>query len=321
MQPSAESPLVETGDNLGDMTTCFWYPDDGDMLPYDPMADDPLNKGFVTRWNKIKRSKEVQLYGRLHSDICNVPRFLPPGVQIQVRLSKAKPTFYLMNKDADSKPVVFKFHDAQLVVNRVRPSPSILSAHEEALSSVNAIYNMTRIELMSFTFSGGSQSLSMDNAVLGHLPKRLLFTMVKNTNYLGSVSTNPYNFSHYDISYFVLHVNGRQEPAQGLSLGMDHEKASVMGYRTLFEASGIHHSNAGLQITHDMYINGYFMLLFDLTPDRAASEGHSSHPDNGNIRVELRFSKPLPDPVTCIFYLEYDNAIHISKVRKVKTDY
>jgi hypothetical protein len=53
-------------------------------------------------------------------------------------------------------------------------------------------------------------------------------------------------------------------PSEGLSLDMDHERTSVMGYRTLFEGSGIYHSNTGLQITHDMYINGYFMLLFDL---------------------------------------------------------
>ena len=59
---------------------------------------------------------------------------------------------------------------------------------------------------------------------------------------------------------------------------MDHEKTSFMGYRTLFEASGIHQSNWGLQITHDMYIKGYFILLFDLTPDRDASERQTSHP-------------------------------------------
>ena len=120
--------------------------------------------------------------------------------------------------------------------------------------------------------------MSIDNAVLGPMPKRLLFAMVKNTDFLGSVNTNPHFFHHYDISYFALHVNGKQIPAEGLSLGKDHDRKSVMGYRTLFEASGIHYSNSGLQITHDMYVNGYFVLLFDLTPDRAASEGHTSHP-------------------------------------------
>ena len=108
----------------------------------------------------------------------------------------------------------------------------------------------------------------------------------------------PYKFKRYDISQFSLYVNGRRVPSEGLSVDMDHERTSVMGYRTLFEGSGIHHSNTGLQITHDMHINGFFMLLFDLTPDYGASEAHSSLPQNGNIRIELHFSRPLPEAIT-----------------------
>ena len=40
------------------------------------------------------------------------------------------------------------------------------------------------------------------------------------------------------------------------------------------------------------------MLLFNITPDREASEGHISHPDNGNDRIELKFAKALPDTIT-----------------------
>ena len=47
------------------------------------------NLGFVTLFNRLKQRKEVQLYGRFHSDIHNVPRFLPPGVRILIRLTKA----------------------------------------------------------------------------------------------------------------------------------------------------------------------------------------------------------------------------------------
>jgi hypothetical protein len=102
---------------------------------------------------------------------------------------------------------------------------------------------------------------------------------------------------------------------------LGHQKTSVKGYRTLFEASGIHHLNAGLQITHDMYIVSYFTLLFDLTPDRSASEGHASQPDSGNIRIELKFAKPLPDAVTCLLYLEYDNCGRFDSSRTVITGY
>ena len=125
--------------------------------------------------------------------------------------------------------------------------------------------------------------------------------MVKDTDFLGSMNTNPFYFRHYNLSYFALKVNGKQIPTEGLALNMGHEKTSVMGYRILVEASGIYHSNSGLQIIHDMYISGYLMLLFDLTPDRSASEGHTSHPVSGNIRIELKFSKPLPEPITCDF--------------------
>ena len=154
---------------------------------------------------------------------------------------------------------------------------------------------------------------------MGLVPKRL-FTMVKNANFVATIDTNPYNFHHY-ISDFSLFVNGKQYPNEGRSLGMDHEKTSVMGYRTLFEGSGIHHSNAGHQITHDMFINGYFMLLFDLTPDQGASEAHTSHPEQGNIRVELKFAKPIPEAITCLLYLEYHSNVLFNLARNVTTDY
>jgi len=73
------------------LTNSFWYLDNGDMLPCDPTAAQAstTNSGFITRWNRIKQSKEVQLYGRLHSDICNVPLYLLPGFRLQINPQKA----------------------------------------------------------------------------------------------------------------------------------------------------------------------------------------------------------------------------------------
>jgi len=135
------------------------------------------------------------------------------------------------------------------------------------------------------------------------------------------MDTNPYKFQNYDISDFSLFVNGKQYPNEGIFLDMNHEKTSVMGYRTLFKGSGIHLSNAGHQITHDMFVNVYFMLLFDLTPDEGASEAHTSHPKQGNIRVEMKFAKPLPEAITCLLYLEFDNSLPINSAQNVTTDY
>ena len=114
------------------------------------------------------------MYGNLHSDICNVPLFLINGVKIQIKLTKAKKAFYLLSDRVDTK-ATFKFQEVLLYVKRIRPAPSILASHNEALlEGYPARYNFTRVELKTFTFSGGSQSLTINNAVLGVLPKRLL---------------------------------------------------------------------------------------------------------------------------------------------------
>ena len=46
-------------------TKSIWYLDQGDILPCDPSTADKTtpatNLGFITRWDKIKQSKDVQL--------------------------------------------------------------------------------------------------------------------------------------------------------------------------------------------------------------------------------------------------------------------
>jgi hypothetical protein len=188
------------------LTNAFWYLDSGDLLSCDPTAayDANTNKGFIARLNKIKQSKEIQLYGRLHSDICNVSQYLIPGVRLQIKFTKAKQFFFLMNTKTDAK-AIFKFLDAQLLVNSVRPNPAILLAHYSVLNKFgNVRYNLTRVELKTFTFAKESKSLSIDNAVLGPIPKSLLFTMIKNTDFLGSIDTNSYLFRHYDLTNFTM---------------------------------------------------------------------------------------------------------------------
>jgi hypothetical protein len=162
------------------LTSAYWYVDDSDLMPCDETT--VTNKGFITRWNRQKQSKEIQMIGRIHSDICNVPIYLTPGDRLLIKFTKANPSFFLMNKDAKST-TTFKFLDAKLLVRRAKAYPAILSAHNTILSQgVLARYNITRVELKTFTFSSGSQSLSIDNAVIGTLPKHL-FSMVKNSEF------------------------------------------------------------------------------------------------------------------------------------------
>jgi len=136
------------------------------------------------------------MYGRTHSDHFNVPQLLLPGAQLQIKFTKSKKGFYLLVPKNDTKQSS-KFVDATYV-QRVMPSPAVLLSHMKCLSKVPAQYDLTRLVLKTFTFSSGSQFLSIDNAVLE--PAQWSRTR----NFLGLASTNPYNFGHFSLTHFVI---------------------------------------------------------------------------------------------------------------------
>ena len=87
------------------LSNAYCYHDIGDMRPVDLSAQNVTamtNRGFILCWKRISAIREIQLFGRLHTDICNVPLYLPPGVMLHIRLTKAQPNFYLMKKNVDS---------------------------------------------------------------------------------------------------------------------------------------------------------------------------------------------------------------------------
>jgi hypothetical protein len=128
---------------------------------------------------------------------------------------------------------------------------------------------MTRVAIKTFTFEGGSKSMSIDNAVLGTLDKFVLFTMLQKTDFTGSPDSNPYYFRHLAINHFVMYVNARQVPSEGLTLNTACVKTWTMAYQKLFSGLGIR-GNAGIQITSGLFVKGCFMFIFVRTPDGCA---------------------------------------------------
>jgi len=62
------------------------------------------------------------------------------------------------------------------------------------------------------------------------------------------------------------------------------------------------------------------VLGFYLTPDREADEEHISLPRQGNVRIEERFRKPLPEPVTCILFAEFPGHVEIDNLKNVTVE-
>jgi hypothetical protein len=75
---------------------------------------------------------------------------------------------------------------------------------------------------------------------------------------------------------------------------------ATRAYESLFSSTGIHQDVRAHMITLEMFTKGFYILGFDLTPDREADE-HISLLRQGNVRIEALFKKPISEPVTCNF--------------------
>jgi len=141
--------------------------------------------------------------------------------------------------------------------------------------------------------------------------------MVKNNAFVGSASTNPFHFHHYGMTSLVLYVNGVQYPPEPLTMYCSSPFGTTRAYETLFSSTCIHHDDCAHMITLEVFTKGYYILGFDLTPDRDADEEHISFPRQGNVRIEARFKKPIPESFTCILYAEFPGHIEIDNPRNV----
>lgn len=297
------------------LVSSFWFLDsataDGSL------AADKENIGYSTRLSYLKDSQTIELYGRLHADLFNSDRMLINGVDMNIKLTRATEAFYLLSPSDDVK-LRIKILDATLFLTQAELKPPLLLAHANVLGmKKKAHYPITHTQIKTFTSGAGTQQVSIDNAFLGPVPERLLIAFVKNTAFVGSASTNPFQFHHYDMAYLVLYVNGVQYPAEALTMDCSSPFGATRAYETLFSSTGIHHDDRGHMITMDMFTKGFFILGFDLTPDREADEGHISLPRQGNVRLEARFKKALPEPVTCILYAEFPGHVEIDNSRNV----
>ena len=163
------------------LTKAFSCRDTGDLGDPTAAVTPSTSTAYIARCDILRQSKEIGMVRRLQTDICNVPTHLLPGVRMQIKLTKEKRDIYVRSIE-DTSTAVFKILDAQLLVKRVRPNPAYLISHNTALQAgAIARKNMTCVELKYFTHAKGSQSLSKDNAILRHIPKRLLFVMLDNT--------------------------------------------------------------------------------------------------------------------------------------------
>lgn len=299
------------------LKTSGWLIDNNN---FDSLTENTGLKSRITWFQKdagATESNQIELYGKIHTDVFNISRLLLNNVDLKVLLNMEKQSFFMMNGANAGEPQI-KICEATMYMRHVTINPSVLLAHNNLLAVKPASYPFKRTEMKSFTLFPGIHSLNLDNVITGQLPNILIFTMVKSKGFNGSRDVNPLNFQHFNLQRFNICVNGVQIPSQPLEFDFSNERKSSRGYNTLFTGTGYHYHDGGHQITKQMFDNGYFLLAFDLTADHQYDGEHNSPLKQGSIRIEGRFEEALKESITCLVYSEFDSNITIDQSRTVQ---
>lgn len=182
------------------LSSIVWEKDDAGKMDELRITGGVINSGHEARLKIAEDEKTIEMYCNLHCDIFNQDKFMINGVDMTVKLIKAKNEFLLMGAHKGHLEIV----DANLFVRKVKINPAILIAHTKALAVATAKYPITRVEVKTITISRDIQSKTIDNLYLGQLPKRCIIGFVDSTAFNGSLKYNPFNFQHFNHNYLAL---------------------------------------------------------------------------------------------------------------------
>lgn len=315
--PAAAAPQ-SGGGGAGGSLASTQQPQQSGQVGAPPPNTDLVNVGLEYRKKLFGKSKEVKLYGKLQPDIFTVNRYLLNNVDMRIVLTRSEDRFVILaESDTDTSKV--KLINLTLWVRYLTIAPDVLVAQERILSQRNALYYYKKIKVVTRTLPPQVNFAQFDNLGVD-IPEKMLFCLVDNIDFDGSITTSPYNFKPFDITEFNLTMNGNNVLSSPLTFSY-HDPENIdssRGYNQLLQALGYTNTMRTCQVTKDMFDLNQFIIAYNLTKSRELSSIDCISPvDEGVMRAEVKFREKLPNSVVLLCIMEFCSELQIDSARRV----
>lgn len=309
--------VVEGGNRLyaykSTIESIFNFSEDTKRIQLEPSG---FSKNDNVRKTWIAESRSFDLVGALRLDFFNQPKYLIPKVNVRIQLQRNKHIFSLITTGAEQPQI--QIENAIIYVRRVKVNQALALGHQIGLTKQNAIYPVTKSQIVTYTVSKGSMSYYKDNVFSTiRLPKFVVVGFVKVRAFNGHYADDPFHFDHFNVNYVSLLCDGQPIPYRD-SYQPDFENGL---YAKEYMMSIIHntqHYNTNMNngITMDDFANkGLALFTFNLAPD--FDMFNTQAPRDGNLRLDLKFAKPIPDAINVIVYGIFDGEMQLGKDKQV----
>ena len=125
-------------------------------------------------------------------------KYLPNGLEFNLRLNRSSPQFCLMS---DDYPAKIQIDTAILRARNVQLLPAISNELNQTIANHNAKFPIRRVEVKTFTISSGTRSKIEDHLFTGQLPKRVFIGLVSNEAFKAAYSVTMNIFRIFLFSF------------------------------------------------------------------------------------------------------------------------
>ena len=275
-----------------------------------------LNQGFEKRRQPLLMNKKIVMESKLENiDIFSFSKYLLSGVKLNLKFFRATDDFVLLVDPKDKSKFVLQIIKSELKIPFIKLSSGLLLAHAEILGQTSLKMPIQRTEMRIVTIPQGSSVYTNDN-IYSILPDKVVVTFVSTAGYIGQLDKNAFKLDHYGVR--SISIRAGTDLVSPSPIEMDFKKNSFMdAYLTLYNQSNSLNDNFICSISPEDYINGYFMVCFDLD-NYVTTQLGGGLINRKNMELRIEFSENLSQSICCLVYSESTRLIEITENRTVK---
>jgi len=256
--------------------------------------------------------------GPLYHDLFHMDRLILNQVAVNVRLTRARPEFCLVTKEAVPNYKVI-IEDIVLKACKVQINPALIYGHAEILKSVNAKYPFTKTEVKQIAIAKGTVNFDQDQLFQNMRPNRVVVGFVNAVGAAGDYTKNPFNFQHFNLNQIGLFVDN--VPVSGNVMRLNFNPSSgrtiIPAFNNMFDVTDKWMRDSGNQLSRNDFAGGYALYCFEIEPNFGDDGTYLHLLKQGNVRLEVQFSSALADAISCIVYAEYPGYFEINAARYI----
>ena len=290
---------------------------------FDPTKCDQ-DEGLKLRQQSCALSKDIDLIGKINSDLHNQPKYLINMVDLRLKLIRSKDSFCLLAKPAnvgeDPHPFKIKITKAVYFIRKVKINPAIMLSIEKMLLSTTVKYPIVRCLTKVYNFPQGAQNIRQENIFSGHRPSKVVVGFISSDAFNGKYEKSGLYFDHFDIGSINLVLEGQAIPSSPYTPNFEND-TYTRSYMSLFHGTGTAFSNESCGIRLSEYKKGYTLFAFDLTPGMLNDS--CTHPTTlGALALDVTFRKVIPCPIHVIVWGALEGcSIQFDKTRRCIIDF